>query len=118
MNLKILFFLSIVFLTKNLFGQENQINISTEFFVNDEYASEMFPNQNGVYDSNANSYIIFDYLKKTKNIDFLFKTVFNENNVSINQFGIGSRFNNHFFKIGILPYQPRKDNDFVLSNPQ
>ena len=76
----------------------------------------MFPNQNGIYNSDASTYIIFDYLKKTKHIDFVSKIVLNNKDISINQFGIYSEFNNHFFNLGILPYQSKRINDFVLSN--
>ena len=44
------------------------------------------------------------------------KIVFNDKDISINQFGISSEFNNHFLKFGILPYQSRRSNDFVLSD--
>ncbi len=116
MRKKILFFLGMVFLIKPILAQENQINISIEKFFTDEYSNEMFPNQNGIYNSDASTYIIFDYLKKTKHIDFVSKIVLNNKDISINQFGIYSEFNNHFFNLGILPYQSKRINDFVLSN--
>lgn len=115
MNRKKLFLLAILLSANTTFGQNNKINIAIENFSSNRYSHEMFPNQNGIYNEDSNTYFVFDYFMNNKHYDFVSKIVLTNKNISINQFGISSKFKNHFLKFGILPYQSSKNNDFVLS---
>lgn len=108
----ILFFIIINTL---LISQENNLKISSEFFLNDNYNSKIFYNNNGIYKNRASNYLILDYSYKYKNLNIILKPVFSNSDLILNKIGLEFFHKNHFIKIGVLPYNSLRKNDFILS---
>lgn len=110
---KIVLFFTII--SSLLVAQENNLKISSEFFLNNNYNYKNFYNNNGIYEKGVDNYLILDYSYKYKNINIIIKPVFSNSDLILNKIGLEFFKKNHFLKFGILPYNSLRKNDFILS---